>query len=93
MGECSAAATVFFWDVREQDACLPYCGPCLIVRAMLLAPSGLMWQKLFLDKLANRLAEQLQLFIHPRRLIRGTCHFDPFDLYPEMRQAADLIAW
>jgi hypothetical protein len=81
MGECPASTAVFFWDIREQDACLPYCGPCFVVRTVLLAPSFLMRHKLFLEKLANRFAEQLQLFVHPWRLIRRACHFYPFNVY------------
>src|SRR5258708_28471256 len=54
MGECPPSTAVFVRKVGEQDACLTYCSPGFVARAVLLAPAGLLLHELFLDKLANR---------------------------------------
>ena len=78
VGEGSAAAAVLLRHVGEQEpdrACLR---PGVGIGAMLLAPAGLVRREFLLHELANALAEQPQLVVHPRRLMgqgRSWCSF------------------
>src|ERR1019366_6881749 len=68
MGERPSTTAVFFRKVGEQDTGAAHCSPGFVVRAVLLAPAGLMRQEFFLYEPADRFSEHPQFVIQPRGL-------------------------
>jgi hypothetical protein len=79
MREGPSSAAVFWRKVGKQDACLTYCSPGFVVRAVLLAPAGLMRQEFLIDELVDGFSEHPQFVIQPRGLICNVGHLEPFN--------------